>query len=75
MQGGADPVRNFGWPCYEGGMDANGQPYARVRPRSDDQGLDICENLYAEGNATSAPYWAYDHEKPVVEGETATSTR
>jgi PKD repeat protein/glucose/arabinose dehydrogenase len=70
VQGGADPVRNFGWPCYEGGMDANGVPYARVRPRSDDQGLDICENLYAEGSATSAPYWAYDHEQPVVEGET-----
>ena len=23
-----DPVRNFGWPCYEGGLDANGVPYA-----------------------------------------------
>ena len=41
-----DPVRNFGWPCYEGGLDANGVPYTRVRPRSDDQELDICENLY-----------------------------
>ena len=39
-------------------------------PRSDDQQLDICENLYAEGNTTAAPYWAYDHEKPVVQGET-----
>ena len=29
----------------------------------------ICENLYAEGTATSAPYWAYDHEQPVVPGE------
>ncbi len=70
VQGGADPVRNFGWPCYEGGMDANGMPYARIRPRSVDQGLDVCENLYAEGGATSSPYWAYDHEKAVVEGET-----
>jgi glucose/arabinose dehydrogenase len=65
-----DPVRNFGWPCYEGGMDANGNPYPRIRPRSDDQDLDICENLYAEVvTATSAPYWAYDHEQPVVPGE------
>ncbi len=64
-----DPVRNFGWPCYEGGLDANGVPYARVRPRSDDQDLDICENLYAEVTATSAPYWGYDHELPVVPGE------
>ena len=27
-----DPVRNFGWPCYEGGLDANGVPYTRIRP-------------------------------------------
>ena len=46
-----DPVRNFGWPCYEGGMDANGDPYPRIRPRSDDQDLNICENLYAEVHA------------------------
>ena len=64
-----DPVRNFGWPCYEGGLDANGVPYARIRPRSDDQELDICEDLYDLGNATSAPYWGYDHELPVVPGE------
>ncbi len=64
-----DPVRNFGWPCYEGGMDANGNPYPRIRPRSDDQDLNICEDLYAEVTATSAPYWAYDHEQPVVPGE------
>jgi PKD repeat protein/glucose/arabinose dehydrogenase len=65
----ADPVRNFGWPCYEGGMDANGNPYPRIRPRSDDQDLDICEDLYDEVTATAAPFWAYDHEQPVVAGE------
>ena len=64
-----DPVRNFGWPCYEGGLDEDGNPYARIRPRSNDFDLDICENLYAEGTATAAPYWAYDHELPVVPGE------
>ena len=69
VQGGTDPVRNFGWPCYEGGLDEGGEPYARVRPRSDDQDLDVCEGLYAEGNATSAPFWGYDHEEPVVPGE------
>jgi glucose/arabinose dehydrogenase/chitodextrinase len=69
VQGGADPVRNFGWPCYEGGLDANGEPYPRIRPRSNDQDLDICENLYAEQNATAAPYWGYEHEQPVVAGE------
>ena len=57
-----DPIRNFGWPCYEGGLDSSGVPYARIRPRSDDQDLAICEGLYAEGSATTAPYWAYDHE-------------
>jgi glucose/arabinose dehydrogenase len=36
VQGGADPVHNFGWPCYEGGLDANGVPYTRIRPRSND---------------------------------------
>jgi glucose/arabinose dehydrogenase len=64
-----DPVRNFGWPCYEGGIDADGNPYPRIRPRSDDQDLDVCEQLYAEVTGTEAPYWAYDHEQPVVPGE------
>ena len=64
-----DPVRNFGWPCYEGALDEDGNPYPRIRPRSDDQDLNICENLYAEGTATTPPYWAYDHELPVVTGE------
>ena len=45
------------------------QPVRAIRPRSDDQDLDICEDLYAEVTATSAPYWAYDHEQPVVPGE------
>ena len=64
-----DPVRNFGWPCYEGALDEHGDPYPRIRPRSQDQGLSICEDLYAEGTATTAPYWAYDHELAVVPGE------
>jgi glucose/arabinose dehydrogenase len=64
-----DPVRNFGWPCYEGALDANGTPYARIRPRSDDQNLNICENLYAARTATTPPYWAYDHELQIVPDE------
>jgi PKD repeat protein len=64
-----DPIRNFGWPCYEGGLDGNGLPYARVRPRSDDRDLAICEGLYAEGSTTAAPYWGYDHELNIVPGE------
>ena len=65
-------VQNFGYPCYEGGIDANGNPYTRIRPASDAQNLNICENLYKAGSATVAPYWAYDHELPVVPGEQCT---
>jgi glucose/arabinose dehydrogenase/PKD repeat protein len=66
-------VRNFGWPCYEGGMDAQGDPYTRIRPRSVEENTNICNGLYAAGNETLAPYWAYDHEKPVVSGENCTT--
>ena len=52
----ASTVRNFGWPCYEGN---------NIRQRSDEQNLNICEGLYAAGNADTDPYWAYDHELPV----------
>jgi glucose/arabinose dehydrogenase/chitodextrinase len=66
-------VRNFGWPCYEGGIDAQGDPYTRIRPRSVEENTNICNGLYAAGNETVAPYWAYDHEQPVVSGETCTT--
>ena len=49
-------MRNFGWPCYEGN---------NIRKRSDEQDLNICEGLYAAGNADTDPHWAYDHELPV----------
>ena len=65
-------VENYGYPCYEGGVDANGNPYARIRPASDAENLNICENLYKAGNATLAPWWAYDHELPVVPDEKCT---
>jgi glucose/arabinose dehydrogenase/fibronectin type 3 domain-containing protein len=65
-------VRNFGWPCYEGGIDAQGDPYTRIRPRSVEENTNICNNLYAAGDQTLAPHWAYDHELPIVPGETCT---
>ena len=40
-------VRNFGWPCYEGGLDAGGNPYNRIRPKSEEQNLNICQDLYS----------------------------
>ena len=65
----ASSVRNFGWPCYEGGLDAGGNPYNRIRPKSEEQNLNICQDLYNAGNLVTAPYWGYDHELPVTSSE------
>ncbi|MGH2978711.1 MAG: DUF7594 domain-containing protein [Solirubrobacterales bacterium] len=61
VNAGTDPVRNFGWPCYEGGTHADGSVYAKKLPSWDALNLDICENLYADGTS-AAPYWAYEHD-------------
>jgi hypothetical protein len=54
------PVRNFGWPCYEGsGPNGNFQAI----------GLNICKSLYTSGSATP-PYFAYARNQQVVAGET-----
>src|SRR5919112_2495464 len=57
-------VENFGWPCYEGN--------AR-QPGYDDANLNICENLYAQPNAVTAPVLAYNHSTPVAGESCATS--
>jgi PKD repeat protein len=54
-------VRNFGWPCYEGAGRQSGY---------DGANLNICENLYAQSGAVTAPYFAYHHTARVVAGET-----
>ena len=54
-------VENFGWPCYEG---AGGSPATTARTSH------ICENLYAQRRAVTAPYFAYHHSAQVVPGET-----
>jgi glucose/arabinose dehydrogenase len=54
------PVRNFGWPCYEG---------AAAQVSFQALGLNICKNLYTSGSATP-PYFAYNHSQKVVAGET-----
>ncbi|MFI7228439.1 LamG-like jellyroll fold domain-containing protein [Nonomuraea angiospora] len=47
------PVKNFGWPCYEGAARQGGY---------DNLNLTLCENLYAEGAAAHAqPYFAWNH--------------
>ena len=65
VNGGTDPVKNFGWPCYEGGTHADGSVYAKKLASWDAMNLDICENLYADGTS-AAPYWAYEHDVPLT---------
>ena len=55
------PVKNFGWPCYEG---------SKRQPGYDSADLSICENLYrSTKKAVARPYYAYDHAVQVVSGE------
>jgi PKD repeat protein len=57
----SSPVKNFGWPCYEG----NGR-----QPGYDGANLNICENLYGNAGAVTPPYHAYHHSARVVPNET-----
>jgi glucose/arabinose dehydrogenase len=56
----ASMVGNFGWPCYEG---------TAKNAVWDSMNLDICENLYAETGAVTAPYFRYRQGTAVVPGE------
>jgi len=51
---------NFGWPCYEG---------SGRQPGYDNQNLPICETLYGQNNAVTAPYYTYKHSNQVIPGE------
>jgi glucose/arabinose dehydrogenase/PKD repeat protein len=53
-------VENFGWPCYEGNARQAGYDAAD---------LSICENLYAQAGAVTAPVFSYAHGT-IVAGET-----
>ena len=54
------PIKNFGWPCYEGAGR-----YADF----DVLNLTICEDLYASSGAVTSPVLSYDHAATVVPGE------
>jgi glucose/arabinose dehydrogenase/PKD repeat protein len=54
-------VENFGWPCYEG---------PGRQGHYDFVDLNICENLYGQAGAVTAPYHAYRHADKVVANET-----
>ncbi len=53
-------AENFGWPCYEG---------APRQPGYDNQNLPICETLYGQNNAVTAPFYTYRHSDHVIPGE------
>ena len=61
----AAPVRNFGWPCFEGNARQSGWDAA---------GLDMCEALYARAGATTAPFFSYKEGIAVAAGETCPNT-
>ena len=54
-------VSNFGWPCFEGVNRQSGYDAAN---------LSICETLYTNAAAVTAPYHAYHHNSRVVPNET-----
>ena len=51
------PLRNFGWPCYEGAGRQSGY---------DGTNLDMCENLYSESGSVTSPLFTYAHSQSVV---------
>jgi glucose/arabinose dehydrogenase len=53
-------VGDFGWPCYEG---------VGRQPSYDATNLDICENLYSQPGAVTAPLFTYAHSQSVVAGD------
>jgi glucose/arabinose dehydrogenase len=53
-------AENFGWPCYEGTLR---------QPGYDNQNLPICETLYGQSNAVTAPFYRYRHSDQVIPGE------
>jgi glucose/arabinose dehydrogenase len=55
------PTDNFGWPCYEG---------TGRQPGYDGANLAMCENLYkAQIAPARKPYFSYQHDHPIVPGE------
>jgi glucose/arabinose dehydrogenase len=55
----ASPVKNFGWPCYEG---------RAKQPTFEALNLDICNTVYGSAAAV-APYFEYEQGTSVVRGD------
>ena len=58
------PVRNFGWPCYEGNARQSGY---------DSANLTLCEALYGQAGAVTFAHYAYRDSTAVVAGETCSN--
>ena len=57
----ASTVRNFGWPCYEGGIGSS-----LKQAGYDGADLDICETLYTSPGAVTSPLFAYTHSNDIT---------
>ncbi|MEH2391723.1 MAG: PA14 domain-containing protein [Nostoc sp.] len=53
------PGADFGWPFFEGGLDANGNIVSLKQPNYDD--LDAAKAFYSSGKAVTAPVYTYKH--------------
>ncbi|MEA5622010.1 PA14 domain-containing protein [Nostoc sp. UHCC 0251] len=53
------PGANFGWPFYEGGLDANGN-ITSLKQRSYSN-LDAAKAFYSSGKTVAAPAYTYKH--------------
>ena len=61
VPGGAS-VKNYGWPCYEGGLNPDLSATSFRGVPWQDMGNDLCDNLYAAGlGAVQAPLYSYFH--------------
>ncbi|MFK3984941.1 PQQ-dependent sugar dehydrogenase [Micromonospora sp. NPDC050397] len=57
----AGPLRNYGWPCYEGNNPQSGYNSAN---------LTLCESLYsAPAGTVTPPYYTYAHSQVVAPGD------
>ena len=53
------PGSDFGWPFYEGGLDANNNIVSLKQPNYED--LDAAKAFYSSGKTVTAPVYTYKH--------------
>ena len=53
------PGANFGWPFFEGGLDANNNIVSLKQPNYDD--LNAAKAFYSSGKTVTAPVYTYKH--------------